>query len=492
MTLGFPRATEDCSMRSRKTTPFWRALPRDVAAWWRQRADSRIRGNGGDWRIEGPASTEGNVRFATADGSAAGLGGKQVPAAPGAASGPNGQFADRSAGHVLMIVENVPLGIDQRVRKQVMDLLGSGYRVSVVTRRDPANASYRDLPGLKVLDYAAPGEPRRMSGYVSEYGVSFGWAAVLSTAARLRGSIDVVQLCQPPDIYFPLAWLLRWLGAKVVVDQRDLMPELFAARYEQPKSAVMSTLRWLERRAQGVAVHTICTNGYFRDRLIGAGAAPERVTIVGNGPVMERINRAVADPALRGDHKFLCCWIGKMGRQDRLDLLLRGIAGIVHDLGRTDCGFAILGDGESLEETRSESARLGLEPWVSFPGWLSEEQVFTYLATADLGLDTSLQIDISPVKVMEYMACGLPFVAFDVQETRAMGQDASALVTPADTESYAREIVTLLDDHARRAEMGEVGRKRVREDLAWERQSAAYLEVIRSLCQRRHQLNVPS
>ena len=68
-----------------------------------------------------------------------------------------------------------------------------------------------------------------------------------------------------------------------------------------------------------------------------------------------------------------------------------------------------------------------------------------------------------------------------------MGQDASVLVAPADTESYAREIVALLDDHARRAEMGEVGRKRVREDLAWERQSAAYLEVIRSLCQRRRQ-----
>ena len=73
-----------------------------------------------------------------------------------------------------------------------------------------------------------------------------------------------------------------------------------------------------------------------------------------------------------------------------------------------------------------------------------------------------MQGDISPVKVMEYMACGLPFVAFDVQETRVMGQDASALVAPADTESYAREIVTLLDDHASRAKMGEVGRKRVR------------------------------
>jgi glycosyltransferase involved in cell wall biosynthesis len=461
----------------------WRALPRDVAAWWRRRAASSIRGSGGGWTIEGPAAGEGRVRFATA-GAAAAVRGEAERPAPGTVSGLDGAVPGRAPGHVLVIVENVPLGIDQRLRKQVRELLSSGYRVSVVTRRDPENASYRDLAGLKVLDYPAPPEPREMSGYAAEYGLSIGWAAVLATAARLQGRIDVVQLCQPPDIYFPLAWPLRWLGAQIVVDQRDLMPELFAARYERPKPAVLSMLRWLERRSQSVAVHTICTNDYFRERLIGAGAAPGRVTIVGNGPVLDRINRATPDPDLKGDHKYLCCWIGKMGRQDRLDLLLRGIACLVHDLGRADCGFAILGDGESLDETRSESARLGLEPWVRFPGWLSEEQVFSYLATADLGLDTSLQEDISPVKVMDFMACGLPFVAFDVQETRAMGQGASVLVPPSDLQSYAREIAALLDDQARRAELGEVGRKRVREDLAWERQSAAYLDVMQSLCQQ--------
>lgn len=466
----------------------WRALPRDVAAWWRRRAASSIRGHGGGWTIEGPAAGEGRVRFATAGTAAAGRGGSRSRMAPEGAAGPAVPVAARSAGHILVIVENVPLGIDQRLRKQVRELLGSGYRVSVVTRRDPENASWRDLPGLKVLDYPGPPEPRGMSGYVAEYGVSFAWAAVLATAARLQGRIDVVQLCQPPDIYFPLAWPLRWLGAKVVVDQRDLMPELFTARYEQPKPAVVSALRWLERRAQHSATHTICTNEYFRARLIGSGANPGRVTIVGNGPVLDRVDRAIADVALKGGHKFLCCWIGKMGRQDRLDLLLRGIAFLVHDLGRTECRFAILGDGECLDETRFESARLGLEPWVSFPGWLPEEQVFSYLATADLGLDTSLQEDISPVKLMEYMACGLPFVAFDVQETRAMGQDASVLVAPADIESYARELNALLDDQARRAEMGEVGRKRVRADLAWERQSAAYLDVMRNLCRRSRRL----
>ena len=385
------------------------------------------------------------------------------------------------AGHLLMVVENLPMGIDHRVRKQVNDLLASGYKVSVVTRRDPANARYRDLPGMTVLEYPPPREPRGKIGYVGEYGASFCWATVLSLAVRLRGRVDVVQFCQPPDIYFPLAWMLRGLGAKVVAEQRDLMPELFAARYDRAGPVTMSVLRWLERRTQRAAHHTLCTNETSRRRMIGAGAAPERVTIVGNGPVLSRVRAAAADPTLRGEHKFLCCWIGMMGRQDHVDLLLRAVAHIVHGLGRTDCGFAVVGDGECLEEARAQSARLGLQSWVEFPGWVPEAQVFKYLAGADLGLDTSLQSEISPVKLLEYMAFGLPFVAFDVGETRVMGRDASVLVPPGDVESYARQVVALLDDAARRSELGEIGCERLRSDLAWEQQSVAYLEVMQRL-----------
>jgi glycosyltransferase involved in cell wall biosynthesis len=165
-----------------------------------------------------------------------------------------------------------------------------------------------------------------------------------------------------------------------------------------------------------------------------------------------------------------------------LDLLIDAIGHIVHGLGRTDCGFFILGDGETFDEIKSQSARLGLEPWVHFTGFVTEQRVFSYLASADLGLDTSLQADISPVKIMEYMAFGVPVVAFDLGETRVMSEGASELIPPGDVETYARELVALLDDSERRAELGQVGRARVQTELAWEHQSAIYLELMRRLC----------
>jgi hypothetical protein len=53
--------------RFRLDDSVWHALPREVAAWWRQRASSAIRTDGDDWRIEGPAAASGRIRFATAE-----------------------------------------------------------------------------------------------------------------------------------------------------------------------------------------------------------------------------------------------------------------------------------------------------------------------------------------------------------------------------------------------------------------------------------------
>jgi glycosyltransferase involved in cell wall biosynthesis len=382
------------------------------------------------------------------------------------------------APHLLVIVENVPFCVDTRLRKQVDSLLGGGYRISVITRRDEGNMVYRSIPRLHLFEYPNPQEGTGPLGYVAEYGVSLLAAFGLSLRVRLRERIDVVQFCQPPDIYFPLAWLLRAFGSKILLDQRDLMPEVYAARFGRASPLTRRLFkrlaRWNYRAAHGV----LCVNDYLETYALKAGASPSTVTIVRNGPVLSRIDRAVPDPALRHAERFLCCWIGKMGRQDRLDLLLAVADGLVHRLGRTDWHLAILGDGECLQETRAAAARLGLGPWITFTGWVPEETVFRYLATSDLGLDASLQGEVSPVKAMEYMGASLPFAAFDLPQTRAIADGAASLAPAGDVDALASAVSTLLDDAELRKMMGRRGRKRVADELAWEHQGIAYLDAV--------------
>jgi glycosyltransferase involved in cell wall biosynthesis len=379
--------------------------------------------------------------------------------------------------HVLLVVENVPLGADHRLRKQVETLLAEGYLVTVISTRHDLNAPYRARPGLTLLEYVAAPELQGVIGH----GVEYAWSGAVSTLlllrVRLRRRVDVVQFCQPPDIYFPLARLLRRSGTRVVVDQRDLMPETLAARFPGAPRRAVDFLHVLERRTQRAVDHTLTVNEHLRTRLETAGGRG-RVSVVWNGPVLARVDTVRVSSAPRGNGDRLVVWVGKMGVQDRVELVVEVADVVVHSWGRRDVHFVLIGDGECLEDLRELVRSRHLDRWVTFTGWVPEETVFRHLATADVGVDTSLQEEVTPVKALEYMAFGLAFAAFDLPETRRLAGDAAAYAGPGNVDALARTLVELIDDEQQRRVRGLAGRRRVAESLSWESQEAAYLAVV--------------
>jgi glycosyltransferase involved in cell wall biosynthesis len=384
--------------------------------------------------------------------------------------------------HVLLVVENVAIARDHRLQKQVSSLVAHGYRVTVVCRSDPDNDRFT---GARLRTYRAPADGGSRMGFIWEYGYSFAMAGWLAARVFLADRFDALQVSGTPDIYFALGAPFKLLGRPFVLDQRDLSPELYELRYGRCDGAVYRALRWLERRSYRAADHVITVNASLRDTVCTRGGVPPgTVTVVGNGPSLDRAYRRAPRPELKHSRRFLCCWLGLMGPQDRLDLALRAIDHLVHAIGRTDCHFAFVGDGEARVPSQQLAADLGISEWVAFPGWADQEPAYTYLSTADLGLEPNMEDIVSPVKGMEYMAFGLPFVGFDLVETRALAGAAAAYVPPGDIHGFARMIDELLGNPARRAEMGRVGRQLVEERLAWDRQEEAYVEVYQRILGR--------
>ena len=380
--------------------------------------------------------------------------------------------------HILLVVENVALARDHRLQKQVASLHGHGYRVTVICRGDPGN----ECPaGVGLRTYRAPADGTGKLGFAWEYGYSFAMAAWLAAGVFRRDPFDAIQVSGTPDIYFALAAPYRLLGRPLVLDQRDLSPELYELRYGR-RGAGYRALRWLERRSYRAADQVITVNATLREvALTRGGLPPEAVTVVVNGPVLASTRRREPRPELKHGKPFLGCWLGHMGPQDRLDLALRAVGHLVHDIGRTDCHFAFVGDGEARTHAIRQAAQLGISDWVSFPGWAGQDEAFTYLSTADVGLEPNMEEIVSPVKGMEYMAFGLPFVAFDLTETRALAGEAAVYAQPVDVAGFAGLIDELLSDPVRRAELGLAGRRLVAERLAWDRQEDAYLGVYERL-----------
>lgn len=390
------------------------------------------------------------------------------------------------------MVQNVSLAEDNRLCKQIEDLCSAGCHVTVITRRDDGNEPWRSRPGLTLIEYRAPKDGESAAGHVREYAASLMRQLPRLVKLHRRRRIDVLQICQPPDLYFPVAAVARRLGVRVLVDQRDLMPEVFAQRYASPPKRAMKLLHWLERRTQANVDATVTVNDYLRDRLIAAGAPTDRIHVVSNGPVLERLERGRADALspssqlLRGNFTSLVTWAGKMGRQDRVDDVIRVADRVVNEWGRGDVGFMLIGNGECLEELQAMVDDLGLGANVWFPGWLDEVDLYRHLGAADAGVDTSLQPEVTPVKAIEYLGVGLPVVAYDVQETRRLVEGAGVLVAPGDVAALADALVELLNYPLERARLGKVGSERVRRHLTWERQSEVYLQTVGCLLNDDH------
>ncbi len=384
---------------------------------------------------------------------------------------------------VLIIVQNLPVPFDRRVWLECRALVSAGYQVAVVCPKGGGDPAYEVVDTVELYKYRpyAPGGSKL--SFVTEYAYSFLATAALALKARRSGRFAVMQACNPPDIFWPIAMLLRVLdGTRFVFDHHDLSPELFQSRFPDGPKLPYRALRFLERRTHRTADQVISTNGSYRDIAIRrSGKAPADVTIVRTGPDPQRLRRGPADPALRRGRRFLAAYIGVMGPQDGVDIVVRAADIVVRELGRDDIAFTLIGSGDCFKELVALRDELGLAGHVEFTGRAPDELVLRILSTADVGLSPDPKNPLNDVstmnKSMEYMAFELPVVAFDLRETRVSCGDAAVYVKPNDIRDYAEAIVQLMDDEPKRALLGKVGRARVEQELAWSHQERAYLDV---------------
>jgi glycosyltransferase involved in cell wall biosynthesis len=384
---------------------------------------------------------------------------------------------------VLIIVQNLPVPFDRRVWLECQALTSAGYRVAVVCPKGRGDPGYEVIDSVELYKYRpyAPGGSK--VSFIAEYAYSFlatAWGAV---KARRSGRFAVIQACNPPDIFWPLAQAFRMLeGTRFVFDHHDLCPELFQSRFPSGPKLPYKGLLVLERRTHRAADHVIATNDSYREiAMTRGGKRADEVTVVRTGPDLRRLRPGEADPELRRGRRFLVAYIGVMGPQDGVDIVVRAADIVINKLGRDDIAFTLIGSGDCFDDLVALRDELGLAGHIEFTGRAPDELVMRIMSTAHAGLSPDPKNPLNDVstmnKTMEYMVFGLPVVAFDLRETRVSAGDAAVYVEPNDEQQYAEAIVALLDDEPRRALIGKLARERVEHELAWDHQESAYLGV---------------
>jgi glycosyltransferase involved in cell wall biosynthesis len=384
---------------------------------------------------------------------------------------------------VLIIVQNLPVPFDRRVWLECQALVSAGYRVAVVCPKGRGDPGYQVIDTVELYKYRpyAPGGSNL--SFTAEYVYSFLATTWMALKARRSGRFAVIQACNPPDIFWPLAIAFRALeGTRFVFDHHDLCPELYESRFPEGPKLPYKGLRALERRTHRAADHVISTNDSYRKiAMARSGKRATDVTVVRTGPDPQRLRRGQAYPELRRGRRFLAAYIGVMGPQDGVDIIVRAAGILVHELGREDIAFTLIGSGDCYRDLVALRDELGLAGHVEFTGRAPDELVSRILSTADVGLSPDPKNPLNDVstmnKTLEYMAFELPVVAFDLRETRVSAGDAALYVKPNDVHDYAAAIAAFMDDEPQRARLGKLGRARVEQELAWSHQERAYLGV---------------
>ncbi len=379
----------------------------------------------------------------------------------------------------LILVENLSVPFDRRVWQESTTLRDAGWEVHVIcprgTKRD--TEPYVELDGVKIHRYpltAATGGPR---GYLKEYGAALWHTFRL---ARKIGAVDVVHACNPPDLLYLVARMLKRKGARFVFDQHDLCPELYLSRFDRGEDLLYRLVCRLERATYRAADVVISTNESYREAAITRGRMPEdKVFVVRSAPAVERFRQVPAEPALKKGKPYLLCYLGVMGPQDGVDYALRSLALLRDELGRDDWHAVFVGAGDTFDDMVALAAELGIDDAVEFTGRIPDEHLVRYLSTADVCLSPDPKNPLNDVstmnKVMEYMAMSRPIVSFELREARVSAGEAAVYAPANDELEFAKLTARLLDDPEERARMGKLGKERVEGPLAWGNSQKALL-----------------
>ncbi len=230
---------------------------------------------------------------------------------------------------------------------------------------------------------------------------------------------------------------------------------------------------WLEKLTYRFSDVVMATNESYKSLAVSRGGLdPQDVFVVRNGPDLATFKLVPPQTGLKYGKSYLVGYVGTMSVQEGLDILL-DVALHIKNQGRRDVHFTCVGGGPGLAGLRQIVKEKNLEETVNFTGRVPYKELLEVLSTADVCVNPDKPCEMNDIstmiKIMEYMALGKPIVQFSLKEGRFSAGEASLYSDNHDlVTNFANKILWLLEHPEERQRMGEFGRRRVEQQLAWE------------------------
>jgi glycosyltransferase involved in cell wall biosynthesis len=358
-------------------------------------------------------------------------------------------------------------GCHVRILGEVRALQAAGHRVTVCTYHHG-----RDVEGVHTVRIPSLPGYRKLSAGPSH-------AKYLADPLLLLRCLREARRERPDVIHGHLhegALIGRFLrsvtGAPLVFDyQGSLTDELAAHGYLDADGGAGRAFTALERWIDAGADAVVASSGRAAHALRNS-VEPERVHTVLDGvdtsefrPLRGPERTAVRSRFGIPDDAVLALYVGVLADYQGIDLLLEHLRPVLAPRP----ALRVLLAGYPEDAYRRRAAELGLGAQVLLPGRVPFEDTRALTGAADFGLTPKLSATEGNLKIYNYLACGLPVVAFDNRVNREILGDLGVFAEPGDGAAFAESLGLLADDPERRERLGRLGRARAETELSWSR-----------------------
>lgn len=358
--------------------------------------------------------------------------------------------------HCMVVHNYYPID-EPRVQRQAEALADAGSEVDVICLRRPDEPAVECNGVVRIVRLPVQkGEGRGVVGHLLEYLAFFFLAFAQLTRLHLQHRYQIVQVHNLPDFLVFVALVPRLMGAAVILDLHDLMPEFFTSRFGGDLNSLpVRLIRLQEQLSCRFANHVITVTELWREALVRRGVSPSKCSVVMN--VAD--NRIFHQRPLSelSDGSLHLIYHGTLTYRYGIDLALHAVAQAKAEV--PSLRLTIHGRGEYLPELKRLAAELDLQEVVDFStGLLPMDELPRLLASADVGLvpyRRDLFTDgILPTKLMEYAALGLPAIVARTPAIEAyFTKDMVEFFEAGNVDALTSCIVRLARDRNRLAEL---------------------------------------
>jgi len=387
---------------------------------------------------------------------------------------------------ICMIVHK-PYYYDPRVRRYAESLLERGFQVDVICTSGNYEATFEAKKGLTVYTIPIHHYHRGRIGYVFEYGLSLVLYCVYLSFLHIKKQYHVIHVHNMPDSLVLSALIPRTLGASLILDIHDPMPEVSISKYGERASKSMHWFIVLQERLSCMLANAVITaNSLFKENLAVRGTPAEKITVINNYPDLGRFDRS-AHVHVREAKKetFSLIYPGTIALRYGLEIAVRALPLLITRI--PNISLVIIGpETQHKHQLRQLAEKLGVSSYTSFLPIIPIEEMPQRIAEADIGvypalLDAHMNI-ATPTKVMEFAAMGIPIVSSRLRIIEELFGNSSVMVfEPGKVDQFAQCVVELYENPSLREELVLNADQNFVQKHSWENEFQVYLELLDQL-----------